>query len=89
MRMRSIGTSLLLAFVGTGLVSFVLMMGIIPALAVMQRLSGNVAQQSVVVNPAAFMRTYGIGLAAVSFVVFFLVSMLRFRRLEHAASARH
>lgn len=79
----------MLAFVGAGLVSFFLMMGIIPAMAIAQRLSGNVSQHSVVVNPAGFMRTYGIALAAFSFVALFLVALLRFRRLEHASNTHH
>src|SRR5579884_1981109 len=57
MRVQSIAKSLLLAFAGAGIVSFFLMMGIIPALALMQRLAGNVAQHSEVVRPAMFMRT--------------------------------
>lgn len=89
MRAQSIGKSLLLAFAGTGLVSFFLMMGMIPAMAVMQRLSGDMEQRSVVVNPAAFMRTYGLGLAVLSFVVFFFVALTRYRRLEHARSTQH
>ena len=88
MRARSIGKSLLLAFAGTGVVSFFLMMGVIPALAVLARLSGDVTQRSVVVNPAVFMRTYGIRLGALSFVVLFFVSLARFRRQEHAAATR-
>jgi len=88
-RIESIAKSLLLAFVGAGLVSFFLMMGIIPVMAIAQRLSGNVAQHSVVVNPAGFMRTYGIALALVSFVAFFFVSLVRFRRLEHASNTHH
>ncbi len=85
MLIRSIGKSFLLALAGTGVVSFFLMMGFIPALALLQRLSGNIAEKSVVVNPAALMRSYGIGLAVVSFVVCFCLALSRFRRLEHAA----
>ena len=85
MRVQSIAKSLLLAFVGAGIVSFFLMMGIIPALALLQRLTGNVAQQSEVVQPAMFMRTYGIPLAAASFVILFFVSLMRFWREEQAA----
>jgi len=86
MRLQSIGKSFLLAFAGTGLVSFFLMMGIIPTMAAIQRLTGNVAQKSVVVNPSSFMRTYGIGLAVVTFVLVFVVSMVRFRRLEQVTA---
>jgi len=74
---------------GTGLVSFFLMMTVIPAMALMQRLTGNVEQKSVVVNPAIFMRTYGLGMAIAAFVILFVVSMVRFHRVEHAAEARH
>ncbi len=79
---------MLLAFAGAGVVSFFLMMGIIPILAAVQRLTGNVEQKAVVVNPAVFMRTYGIGLAAAAFVVLFGVSLLRFHRRERVAVAR-
>ncbi len=82
MRIQSIGKSLLLAFVGAGVISFFLMMGIIPALALVQRLTGNVAQKSVVVNPTVYMRTCGIPLVIVSFLVLFLVALLRFHRRE-------
>jgi hypothetical protein len=85
MRIESIGKSLLLAAAGAGMVSFFLMMTIIPVEALMQRLRGNVAQQSEVVNPAAFMRTYGLGLAAAAFAVLFVMALLRFRREEQAA----
>lgn len=89
MRLQSIAKSLLLAFVGAGIVSFFLMMTIIPAMALVQRLTGNVAQHSVVVNPAVFMRTYGIALALVAFLVLFFVALLRFRREEQAMAVRH
>jgi len=89
MRMKSIGKSLLLAIVGAGIVSFFVMMTLIPALALIKRLTGNVAQQSVVVEPAVFMRTYGIPLVAVSFVVLFCMALVRFRREDQAAAIRH
>ncbi len=85
MKAQSIAKSLLVGFAGAGIVSFFLMMAIIPALAVMKRLSGNVAQQSVVVNPAVFMRTVGIPAAIVGFVVLFLIALQHFRREDHAA----
>jgi hypothetical protein len=88
MKIQSIGKSLVLAVAGAGVVSFFLMMTIIPAMALLQRLHGNVAQQSEVVNPAAFMRTYGVGMAAVAFAVLFVLAMLRFRR-EEQAELRH
>ena len=85
MKAQSIAKSLLVGFAGAGIVSFFLMMGVIPALAVLKRLGGNVAQKSVVVNPAVFMREFGIPAAVVGFVVLFLIALLRFRRQEHAA----
>ena len=88
MRVQSIAKSLLLAFAGAGIVSFFLMMGAIPIMALLQRLAGNVAQQSEVVTPGNFMRTYGVAITAAAFVVSFIVSMLRFRRLEHEEQAR-
>jgi ABC-type sulfate transport system permease component len=84
MKLQSIGKSLLLATAGTGMVSFFLMMTIIPTMALLKRLHGNVAQHSEVVNPSAFMRTYGIGLAAAAFAMLFVMAMLRFRREEAA-----
>ncbi len=85
MKAQSIAKSLLVGFVGAGVVSFFLMMAVIPTLAVMKRLAGNVAQTSVVVNPASFMRMVAIPAAVVGFVVIFLVALMRFRRQEHAA----
>jgi hypothetical protein len=89
MRVQSIAKSFLLAFAGTGIVSFFLMMSVIPLMALIQRLSGDVSQRSVVVNPAAFMRTYGVGLAAVTFVVLFVLGMKRFGRAGQEALPRH
>ena len=85
MKAQSIAKSLLVGFVGAGVVSFFLMMAVIPTLAVMKRLAGNVAQTSVVVNPASFMRMVAIPAAVVGFFVIFLVSLMRFRRQEQAA----
>ena len=85
MKAQSIAKSLLVGFVGAGIISFFLMMAVIPTMAVMKRLAGNVAQQSVVVNPAAFMRMVAIPAAVVGFVVLFLVALMRFRRQEQAA----
>ena len=86
MRMQSIAKSLLLAVAGAGVVTFFLMMAVIPTLALMKRLAGNVAQQSVVVTPAWFMRDVGIPTALTAFVVFFMMAIMRFRRQEHAAA---
>jgi len=88
MKIQSIGKSLLLAFAGAGVVSFFLMMGLIPAMALVQRLTGNVAQKSVVVNPTVYMRTFGIPLAIVSFLVLFLLALLRFQRREQSGAAQ-
>lgn len=89
MRLQSIAKSLLLAFVGSGIVSFFIMMAVIPAMALRQRLTGNVAQQSEVVNPAIFMRTYGIPIAVIAFIVLFVLALTRFRREESTAALRH
>lgn len=88
MRVQSIAKSLLLAFAGAGIASFFLMMAAIPVMALMQRLAGNVAQSSEVINIGNFMRTYGVAIAVVAFVVSFILSMMRFRRLEHVAGTR-
>jgi hypothetical protein len=85
MRVQSIGKSLIIAIAGAGMVSFFLMMAIIPAMALLQRLHGNVSQQSEVVNPAMFMRTYGVGVSVAAFALLFVMAMLRFRREEQAA----
>jgi hypothetical protein len=89
MRLQSIGKSFLLAVAGAGIVSFFAMMAVIPIMALMQRLSGNIAQHSEVVNPAVFMRTYGIALAAVAFVIVFFATLMRSRRQEQSLSVRH
>ncbi len=89
MRAQSVLKSFVAAFAGAGLVSFFLMMGIIPALALMQRLSGNVAQHSEVVNPAGFMRSVAIPAAIAAFVIVFVLALYRFSRREHAAPAHH
>ena len=89
MSAQSIGKSLLVAFASAGAVAFFLMMGIIPIMATVQRLTGKVEQKSVVVNPAMFMRTYGIAAALMAFVAVFAISLLRFHRRERVAIARH
>ena len=43
-------------------------------------------QQSVVVMPAAFMRTYGLAIVAASFLVTLVISLRRFRERERAAA---
>ncbi len=88
--MKSVAKSLLLAFVGTGFLFWFIMMAIVPSLAVVARMRGDVAQRSVVVSPALFMRSYGIPVAAVAFLVFFAIAMYRFRKHNELASAsRH
>lgn len=82
--------SLLIAFVGTGVVFWFLMMAVVPSLAVIARMRGDVAQRSVVVYPATIMRSWGIPLAILAFLVFFAVSMYRFRKQDAlAAASRH
>jgi len=88
MRLQSIAKSLLLALAGAGIACFFLMMCAIPIMALMQRLAGNVAQVSEVVNLGSFMRTYGVAIAVVAFVASFLLAMKRFRRLEQMAGSR-
>ena len=88
MRVQSIAKSLLLGFAGAGLASFFIMMGAIPIMALMARLAGNVAQHSEVVNPGAFMRTYGIPISVIAFVASFVLAMVRFRRQEQMAGNR-
>ncbi|HUN87958.1 MAG TPA: hypothetical protein VMU28_04170 [Terriglobales bacterium] len=87
MRAQSIAKSLLLGFAGAGLVSFFLMMAAIPIMALLQRLAGNVAQQSEVVNIGAFMRTYGLSVAVLAFLASFILGMVRFWRHEHMAGS--
>jgi hypothetical protein len=89
MRVQSVAKSLLVGFVGAGIIGFFLMMAVIPVMALMKRLSGNVAQMSVVVDPAAFMRFVGVPAAVVGFVVLFVVALMRFRRQEQSATPRH
>jgi hypothetical protein len=76
---RHVGKSLLIAFMGTGLIFFFLMMAAVPTMALLTRLSGDVTKTSVVVNPALFLRTYGLPLAVVAFGALFGVSEYRFR----------
>ena len=88
MRVQSILKSLLLALAGAGIAAFFLMMAAIPTMALMQRLAGNVAQTSEVVNLGNFMRTYGVAIAAVAFVASFILAMMRFRRLDQLEGTR-
>jgi hypothetical protein len=80
--MRSILKSLLWAFVGTGLFFFFVMMALVPTLALLARLSGNVAQKSVVVDPSSLLRTWGIPLAAAAFLFLFSLSLYHLRHAE-------
>ena len=70
---------------GTGLFFFFLMMALVPTLALLARTSGNVAQKSVVVDPAIFLRTWGLPMAAVTFVVLFTLAFHKMRQAERAA----
>ena len=83
--MKSLVKSLVMAVMGTGLFFCFLMMVTIPLMALLARLDINVAKSSVVVSPAAFLRTFGIPVAVVLFVVLFAVGLRRFRRDEHQA----
>ena len=87
--MKSVAKSLLLAFVGTGLFFFFLMMAVLPTMALLARESGRISQKSVVVDPTLFMRTYGLPMAAIAFVALFGIAMYRFRRMEHQPLAGH
>jgi hypothetical protein len=80
--MRNFAKSLLLAFMGTGLFFSFLMMTVIPIQALLVRLGGNVGKLSVVVNPAAFLRSVGVPLAILAFVILFGLAMYRFRQAE-------
>jgi hypothetical protein len=82
---KHLGKSLVLAFMGTGLLFFFLMMAAVPILALLARLSGDVSQKSVVVNPGLFLRAYGVPIAIAAFIALFAVSEYRFR--VHARKA--
>lgn len=88
--MKSFAKSLVMAVMGTGLFFCFLMMITIPVMALLARMNINVAKSSVVVSPAVFLRTFGIPVAVVLFVVLFAMGLRRFRRDEHdALPARH
>jgi hypothetical protein len=84
---KSFAKSLFLAFMGTGLFFSFLMMITIPLMAMFSRLGDNVEKTSVVVSPAAFLRTYGVPAALVMFIVLFAIAFHRFRRDEQKALA--
>jgi hypothetical protein len=79
---KFIAKSFLLAFMGTGLFFFFLMMALVPTLALLARTSGNIAQKSVVVDPAILLRTWGLPMAAVMFVVLFALAFHKMRKAE-------
>jgi hypothetical protein len=79
---KSVLKSLLLAFMGTGMLFFFLMMAVVPIMAVLARMGGDVSQKSVVVNPGIFLRSVGLPIAIVAFVALFGISMYRFHRVE-------
>jgi hypothetical protein len=75
---------------GTGLLFFFLMMAAVPTMALLARLGGDITQKSVVVNPALFLRTYGVPVAGIAFLGIFALSEYRFRAISRKAlTARH
>lgn len=70
---------------GTGLFFFFLMMALVPTLALLARMSGNIAQKSVVVDPAVFLRTWGLPMAGIIFVLLFGLACHKMRQAERAA----
>ena len=89
--LKSLGKSLLMAFMGTGLFFCFLMMVTIPLFALFARLRGNVEKTSVVVEPGVFLRIYGLPAAGVLFITLLVYGIYRFRREEQRAlaAARH
>lgn len=87
--MKFLAKSFLLAFVGTGVFFFFLMMALVPTLALFARTSGNIAQKSVVVDPAVFLRTWGLPMAGAMFVVFFALAFHKIRQADRAAITQH
>jgi hypothetical protein len=86
--MKPLAKSLLAAFMGTGIFFCFLMMGVIPIMALLARVNGNIAKLSVVVDPQHVLRVYGLPTAAAMFVFLFFMSLGRFRRDEqHQVSA--
>ncbi len=85
MRVRFVAKSFLLAFVGTGVFFFFLMMALVPTLALLARTSGNIAQKSVVVDPALLLRSWGLPMAGIMFVILFALAFHRMRKAEQAA----
>jgi hypothetical protein len=82
--MKSFAKSLVMAVMGTGLFFCFLMMITIPVMALLARMNINIEKSSVVVSPAAFLRTFGIPVAVVLFLVLFAVGLRRFRRDEQS-----
>jgi len=74
-----------MAVMGTGLFFCFLMMITIPVMALLARMNINLAKSSVVVSPELFLRTFGIPVAVVLFVVLFAMGLRRFRRDENSA----
>jgi hypothetical protein len=79
---KTFAKSLLLAFLGTGAFFSFLMMVTVPAMALFNRLSGDIAKTSEVVNPALFLRTCGVPAALILFVALLAGGMYRFRTQE-------
>lgn len=80
--MKRFAKSVVMAVAGTGLFFCFLMMITIPVMALLARLNINVEKSSVVVSPAAFLRTFGLPMALVIFVVLFAIGFRRFRHDE-------
>lgn len=88
--MKSLAKSLVMAVMGTGLFFCFLMMITIPLMALAARLNINIEKSSVVVSPAVFLKTIGLPMAVVLFIVLFAIGFRKFRREEQTAlPARH
>jgi len=74
---------------GTGMLFFFLMMAVVPIMALLARMGGDISQKSVVVNPGIFLRTFGVPIALVAFVALFGISMYRFRHMEREHLLHH
>ena len=83
--MKRLTKSLIMAMMGTGLFFCFLMMITIPLMALAARLNINIEKSSVVVSPAVFLRTIGVPVAVVLFVVLFAIGFRRFRHEEPPA----
>jgi hypothetical protein len=80
---KTFAKSLFVAFMGTGVFFSFLMMITVPLMALFKRTAGNIQQTSEVVNPALFLRTYGVPAALVLFIVLFAYGIYHFRHQQH------